>query len=78
MATALIAKSAIRENNNISVGYGEVPAVGFINGKIAWGLPNGELTADANTAREFASKLDATIRANLRDVKQLMVSKALG
>ena len=75
MATSVVPKSELRENNNISVGYGEVPAVMRANGQTCWGLPNGEVTCDPQRAKEFASKLDQTIRANMNDISQLMNAK---
>ena len=61
MATAIIPKSEIRRNDNIQVGYGEVPAV-EINGVIGWGLPGGHVTFSEREARTFAAQLDEIIR----------------
>lgn len=71
MATAIIPKSEIRMNHNIMVGYGEVPAC-EIDGRFGWGLPNGQFTEQEEEARDWATRLDSVIRANLRDPKQLL------
>ena len=74
MATAVIPKSVMRINHNISVGYGEVPAL-RVNGLTAWGLPGGDITFSEEIALAWAEKIDKSIRANIRDVNQLMKAK---
>lgn len=75
MATAIIPKSKFRENANVSVGYGEVPAViiesehGAIQG---WGLAGGEVTFSEQEAIAYATKLDRKIRAIMKDPHQLI------
>jgi hypothetical protein len=70
MATAITPKSVFRQNDNITVGYGDVPAI-YIDGVLAWGLPGGQITFREKEAIAYATKLDQTIRANLKDVNQL-------
>lgn len=72
MATSVVPKSELRKNDNISVGYGEVPAVEQPGGETCWGLPNGEIECDPDKAEAYARKLDETIRANMTDIGQLM------
>lgn len=75
MATAIIPKSKFRENANISVGYGEVPAVtlqsdfGEVHG---WGLPGGEITFSEEVALAYATKLDQEIRSIMKSPKELL------
>jgi hypothetical protein len=71
MATAIIPKSEMRRNDNISVGYGEVPAV-TVNGVTAWGLPGGRVTYSEEEALTFAIKLDKTIRQVVTSSQQLL------
>tara|TARA_R110002096_G_scaffold432919_1_gene650567 strand:- start:611 stop:850 length:240 start_codon:yes stop_codon:yes gene_type:complete len=77
MATAIIPKSKFRENANISVGYGEVPAVilqsdfGEVQG---WGLPGGEITFSEEEALVYATKLDQEIRSHLKSPNELLVA----
>lgn len=72
MAIPIIPKSEARINNNISVGFGEVPATFAPCGRIAWGLPNGELVYTKEEAEDYAKELDRVIRANMRSPKQLL------
>lgn len=65
MAAPIVPKSEARITNNISVGYGEVPAV-EIDGKTGWGLPGQAITYCRNEAKELAIKLDQTIRAAMQ------------
>lgn len=62
MSTAIVAKSEMRKNNNISVGYGEVQAI-EIEGVLAWGYPGGTFTFSEEIAIKWATKLDKEIRA---------------
>jgi hypothetical protein len=71
MATPIIPKSEIRMNLNLSVGYGELPAV-VKDGKSGWGLPNGAVIFCRDTALEYAEKLDRLIRENLTDSRRLL------
>jgi hypothetical protein len=63
MATPIIPKSEARINNNIMVGFGEVPYV-EVDGKPGWGLPNGEVVHDVEEALAYAEALDKMIRSN--------------
>jgi len=74
MATATVAKSVMRNNDNISVGYGEVPAI-KIHGITAWGLPGGDITYSEEIALGWAIKLDSKIRAQIKDVTELTTRK---
>jgi len=74
MATATIAKSVMRENKNISVGYGEVPAC-EIEGVLAWGLPGGKYTYSEEVALGWAIKIDAEISLRLISVDELITVK---
>ena len=74
LATSIIPKSEFRRNENISVGYGEVPAIS-VNGVTAWGLPGGEITFSEETALEWAIKLNKAIQANIRSVEDLEYSR---
>lgn len=71
MSVSIIPKSAFRKNRNITVGYGEVPAVN-VNGVQGWGLPGGLVTFREAEAYSYAVKLDKEIRARMTDVKQLL------
>jgi hypothetical protein len=71
MAVSTIAKSVMRNNDNIIVGYGEVPAV-RVNGVTGWGLPGGIVTFREREAREYAAKLDAEIRRTMKSPAQLI------
>ena len=71
MSTAIIPKSEMRRNDNIIVGYGEVPATVDEEGIPGWGLPDGQITYSEEDAIAFASKLDRTIRAKLKSISQL-------
>ena len=73
MATATIAKSEMRKNNNIVFGYGEVPGVeNEETGEVIYGLPGGHSTQCENKALAFAQSLDKAIRANLKSTNQLL------
>lgn len=71
MAIPTIPKSEVRMNFNISVGYGELPAV-RVNGRRGWGLACGEVVYCEQEAREIAAAIDKEIRANMRDPKRLL------
>ena len=71
MSTAIVPKSEMRRNDNIIVGYGEVPAIS-INGVKGWGLPKGRVTFSEEDAIEYATQLDKAIRQNLRNKEQLL------
>ena len=73
MATAIVPKSEIRRNENITVGYGEVPFV-IVEGKTGWGLPGGGFTTNRFEARRFAEKLDTEIRKRMTDVNELLTA----
>lgn len=75
MATSVIPKSEIRRNDNIQVGYGEVPSV-EVEGVPGWGLPGGLVTFSEAKAREFAAQLDSEIRLRLRNPRQLLTNLA--
>lgn len=73
MATAIVPKSAARKNDNISVGYGEVPAMECEEtGKIGWGLPGGSVTFCRDTAKSWAKKLDKEIRKHMKHPRELL------
>ena len=73
MSTAIIPKSEFRLNLNISVGYGEVPAVHIPDTEIyGWGLPGGRVTFSEEEAIAYATKLDREIRQRLKDPNQLL------
>ena len=61
----------MRKNDNISVGYGEVPAF-EVDGITAWGLPGGKITYSEETALGWAIKLNLEIVARMRDISDLM------
>lgn len=71
MATPIIPKSEMRINNNMIVGFGELPAV-VIDEEPGWGLPDGTVTFCRETAKDYARTLDQLIRANLKDSKRLL------
>ena len=71
MAVATVPKSEMRRNDNIIVGYGEIPAL-YVNGVLAWGLPGGLVTFREKEARQYASKLDQEIRRSLSHPTQLL------
>ena len=73
MAVSTIAKSEFRRNENIIVGYGEVPAVD-VHGVTGWGLPGGLITFSEKEAIAYAKKLDKEIRARLDDPSQLLAA----
>lgn len=75
MATAVIPKSVMRINHNISVGLGEVPAFEDESGIIAWGLPGGNITYSEEVALGWAIKLNATIKQSVKDVKDIIKSR---
>lgn len=74
MATSVIPKSEFRRNDNIIVGYGEVPAVN-VNGVIGWGLPGGIVTFSEAEARDFATRLNKELRRRVKDPKQLLTAE---
>lgn len=74
MAVATVAKSVFRQNDNIVVGYGEVPAVHY-RGVVGWGLPGGEVTFREEIAIAWATRLDKVIRANMRTVDDIERSR---
>jgi|TARA_B110000037_G_scaffold84841_1_gene100680 hypothetical protein len=61
MSTAIIAKSEMRKNDNIIIGYGELPAI-EIGGVQGWGVPGGLVTFSEEIAISWAIKLDKQIR----------------
>lgn len=73
MATKIVAASEMRKNENIQVGYGEVPAI-EVEGVAGWGLPNGRVTYLKSEAEAYAKCLDKEIRARLRSPAQLLVA----
>lgn len=73
MATSVIPKSVFRINNDITVGYGTVPAV-EIKGVLGWGLPGGQVVFTEKEATAFASQLNQEIKARLRDPRQLLTA----
>lgn len=73
MATAIIPKSEMRRNDNVIVGYGEVPAID-INGVHGWGVPGGLVTFSEETAKKWATDLDRAIRAAIKDSNQLLTA----
>lgn len=75
MATSIIPKSVFRLNQNISVGYGEVPATVCPDSGIeGWGLPGGGITFSEAVALEWAIKIDREIRSTITNIKQLASS----
>lgn len=64
MAAAILPKSEIRQINNISIGYGQVPMV-EIEGRQGWGLPGKRITFCINEAKAVATQIDLAIRASL-------------
>jgi|SaaInlStandDraft_7_1057024.scaffolds.fasta_scaffold225349_2 hypothetical protein len=73
MATAIIPKSEMRRNDNVIVGYGEVPSVN-INGVQGWGIPGGLVTFSEETAIKWATDLDRAIRATIKGTNQLLTA----
>lgn len=73
MSTAIIPKSEFRKNMNISIGYGEIPAVQIPGTDIyGWGLPGGLVTFSEEEALAYATKLDKEIRSRLKNPKKLI------
>lgn len=73
MATSVIPKSEIRVNNNIAVGFGEVPAVECSeSGRMGWGLPGGKWTSCKETAHRWAEKLDREISRAMKSPAELL------
>ena len=71
MATAIVAKSEMRENYNLQQGYGEIP--GFVqNGFIHYALPCGTITQDEALAKKTADKLDKLIRGALSKAPSIL------
>lgn len=75
MATSITPKSEFRRNNNIVVGYGEVPEVITPEGAQGWGLLGGEITFSEKKAIRYAYELDQQIRARLTHVSELGTAK---
>jgi hypothetical protein len=73
LATSIIPKSVFRRNDNITVGYGTVPAI-EIEGVIGWGLPGGHVVFTEREATAFATQLDKDIQARLRHPGELLTS----
>jgi hypothetical protein len=71
MATAIIPKSEFRKNDNIEIGYGEVPAID-VDGVAGWGLPGGIVTFSEREAREYAAKLHDEIILRMSNLNQLI------
>lgn len=74
MAVAVVPKSEFRRNENVIVGYGEVPSVIDQNGRSGWGLPGGKIVYTVFEAKAYAKKLDDHIRKNMRNVSQLLAA----
>ena len=75
MATAVIPKSEIRRNDNIRVGYGEVPAFDCEEtGQVKWGFLGGMTTSNPKQARFWASMLDDEIRRTMKSPEQLLTA----
>jgi hypothetical protein len=75
LATAIVPKSKFRENANVSVGYGEVPAIIIesVHGSVqGWGLAGGSVTFSEQEAIAYATKLDRQIRAIMKNPYQLI------
>jgi hypothetical protein len=58
MATSTVPKSSFRRDDNMVVGMGEVPAIYVSGGRIAWGLPGGEITYCPEEATAMAEAID--------------------
>jgi len=72
MATSITPKSVFRQNDNISVGYGEVPACYITNTKTeqrvqGWVHPDGTITFRESVAIAWATQLDDYFKS--RNVK---------
>lgn len=65
MATSITPKSELRRNDNVIVGYGEVPGI-EIEGKPAWGFPGRKVTFCIDEAKAMARQLDELIRPALQ------------
>jgi len=76
MATSVIPKSEMRKDDNIRVGYGEVPSI-TVEGVPGWGLPGGKIVFQEREAIAFAQQLDSEIRIRLKSPKQLLSAKKL-
>ena len=74
MATAILPKSEIRRNNNITSGYGEVPSVVNAEGVAGWGLPAGGFTTCRFEARRYAERLDKEIRKRMTNINELLTA----
>lgn len=71
MAIPIVPKSEIRYNDNVSVGYGELPSIGDSERR-GWVLPCGSIVYNESEARKFAAKIDQMIRASKKfDPKKL-------
>lgn len=73
MATSTIPKSEFRKNDNIVVGFGEVPAVD-VEGVPGWGLPGGYVTFSEEAAINYATILDREINKRMADISQLITA----
>ena len=73
MATAIIPKSEMRRNDNIIIGYGEVPTID-INGVKGWGFPGGLVTFSEEVAIGMAITLDKKIRKTMQSKDQLLTA----
>ena len=73
MATAVIPKSVFRRNDNIQIGYGEVPAI-VVDGVTAWVHPNGTVTFRESQARKWATEINNWMSNNVKDLKQLLTA----
>jgi hypothetical protein len=71
MATATIAKSEMRRNDNIIIGYAEVQAV-IVEGVLGWGFPGGGITFSEEIAIAWANKLNKEISRRMRSPNQLL------
>lgn len=71
MSTSVIPKSVARTNHNITVGWGEVPAI-QIEGNLGWGLPGGTVTFCKTEATRVATQLNSTLKRITIDPKELI------
>lgn len=72
MAIPIVPKSEIRYNDNISVGYGEIPSTGDPKRR-GWVLPCGTIVYNETEARKYAAKIDQLIRSSPKfDPKKLI------
>jgi len=71
MPVATLAKSAIRRNESITVGYATVPAI-HVNGRLAWGLMEGEHTFERPVAESYARRIDREIQKIMKTPDQLL------